>query len=425
MGITKEIAYFNAFYIKSADSNEHWHIEESRIKGGFNETPVDYGARAFLVDDKYGNERRENAMIFSGIYNSKTTVNDLNQFSIGASNTKAVDKANGSIQKLFAEDTALLILQEDKVNQAPVDKDFIFTAEGNPLSATSNVFIGSIIPYAGRYGIGTLPESFANKGNRKYFVDNKRNVVLRLSGGLGGGNGLTEISFYGMRDWFKDNLKNTTKAIGMYDNVHDQYVLHLEDSLNETNYTLAYDESSQGWSSFYTYYPEGGFTLNGTFYTLKNTNLWEQHATTSYNNFYGTGYTSSVELILNNQTSVIKHFQALNYEGTDGWSADNIKTEVDDSNYTDLGADIAKYDNAYFKNLDTNNLIGGSIFTKKENKYYSFLKNKSPIDENDILFGEQISGLKGAYLSLKLNTQGGETAKKELFAVSAEVTRSS
>lgn len=417
MGVTKEIAYFNAFYIKSSNASNDWHIEESRIKGGFNNTFMDFGVRAFVVDDEFARERRKNAMIYSGIFNSKTGVNNLNQFSIGASNTKAVDIANGGIQKLYAEDTSLIILQEDKVLRAPVDKDFIFTAEGQPLSTTSQVFIGSIIPYAGKYGISTNPESFAVKGTRKYFTDKKRGVVLRLSGGIGGGDGLTEISFYGMRDWFKDNLEGASKIVGMYDNIKDQYILHLE---GNTNYTLGFDESSNGWTSFYTYYPEAGFTLNNTFYTFKNTNIWKHYQTSNYNSFYGTQNESSVDLIINPQPSVIKTFHTLGYEGTAGWSASNIKTDLDDNNYTDLGSNIAAYDNSHDYDL-----VGGNIFNKKENKYKAFIENNSAIGEDEILFGKQVSGIKGAYTTLTLKTGSAESAKKELFAVSSEIVTSS
>lgn len=412
MSVTKEIAYFNAFYIKSSNASNDWHIEESRIKGGFNNTFMDFGVRAFVVDDEFTKERRKNAMIYSGIFNSKTGVNNLNQFSIGASNTKAVDIANGGIQKLYAEDTALIILQEDKVTQAPVDKDFIFTAEGKPLSTTSQVFIGSIIPYAGKYGISTNPESFAVKGTRKYFADKKRGVVLRLSR-----DGLTEISFYGMRDWFKDNLQGTSKIVGMYDNVKDQYILHLQ---GDTNYTLGFDESSSGWTSFYTYYPEAGFTLNNTFYTFKDTNIWKHYQTSSYNNFHGTQNESSVDLIINPQPSIIKTFHTLGYEGTTGWSASNIKTDLDNNAYTDLGSNIAAYDNSHDYDL-----IGGNIFNKKENKYKAFIENNSAIGEDEILFGKQVSGIKGAYTTLTLKTGSAESAKKELFAVSSEIVTSS
>lgn len=136
-------------------------------------------------------------MIYSGIFNSRTGVNNTNQFSIGESITKAVDSVHGSIQKLYAEDTNLLIFQENKVNGALIDKDAIFTAEGSSLSTTARVVIGQITPYLGEYGIGKNPESFAVFGFRKYFVDKDRGAVLRLSR-----DGLTEISSYGMRSFF-------------------------------------------------------------------------------------------------------------------------------------------------------------------------------------------------------------------------------
>jgi hypothetical protein len=78
-----------------------------------------------------------------------------------------------------------------------------------------------------------------------------------------------------------------------------------------------------------------------------------------------------------------------------------------------------------FKNLDTNNLIGGNIFNKKENKYFSIIKNNSSINENEILFGQEISGIKGMYTSLIFKTDTNATSKQELFAVSSEVAQSS
>jgi hypothetical protein len=70
-------------------------------------------------------------------------------------------------------------------------------------------------------------------------------------------------------------------------------------------------------------------------------------------------------------------------------------------------------------------LIGGNIFNKKQNKYYAFIKNASAIGEDEILFGEQISGIKGAYASVTLKTGAAVSNKKELFAVSSEVAQSS
>ena len=418
MSTTKEIGYFNSIFIKSDTfantndvANERYYIEEARIKGGFNETFMDLGVRAYAVNDDYSIIDRKNAMIYSGIYNSKTGVNETNQFPVGASITKAVDITDGSIQKLHAEDRELIILQEDKCNAAGINKDFIFTAEGQPISTSSKIVIGQVRTFLGVYGISLNPESFAVRGNRKYFTDKKRGVVLRLTR-----DGLTEISNYGMRDYFKDNLKSNTKLIGMYDHVKDQYILHLKETVN----TVGFDETSKGWTSFYSYYPENGFTLNNKLYTFHKGNIYTHYENTDYNVFYGEpAVASSVTAIMNTDTSVVKTFKTLGYEGTTGWFATDIKTDLDDAAHTDFAVNIAKYQ--YDFNTD---FILPSMFQKKENKYFSILQNASIAgQENEVLFGDQVTGLKGMYMHATLKTS--ENTKQELFTTLSEVVISS
>lgn len=181
--------------------NLNWFIEESRIRGGFNNVETDLGVKAYIVEEEPTQQHRFNSMIYSGIYNSRTGVNDTNQFSVAKDIVKSLDPANGSIQKLFAENTNMTILQESKVSSALIDKDAIYSAEGAPVQTTSNVVIGQIQPYLGEYGISRNPESFAYYGFQKYFADKDRGVILRLSR-----DGITEISQYGMIDYFRDNL---------------------------------------------------------------------------------------------------------------------------------------------------------------------------------------------------------------------------
>ncbi len=221
-GVRLTFSSLTPYALNTVSKNE-WHIEESRIKGGFNESAMDYGPKAYAVDKKYNRKHRENSMIYSGIFNSRTGVNNTNQFSIAESITKSVDLAYGSIQKLYAEDTNLLIFQENKVNGALIDKDAIFTAEGSSLSTTARVVIGQITPYLGEYGIGKNPESFAVFGFRKYFVDKDRGAVLRLSR-----DGLTEISSYGMRSFFRKHLAITSDIRGFFDIHSRSYVLNLK-----------------------------------------------------------------------------------------------------------------------------------------------------------------------------------------------------
>ena len=110
----------------ASEQAEDWSIEEARIRGGFNNTSVDYGAKAYLVEEEPAGYIRFNALIYSGIFNSRTGINNTNVFSTAQDIEKATDPANGSIQRLYAEDTNLFIFQEYKCSRALIDKDAIY-----------------------------------------------------------------------------------------------------------------------------------------------------------------------------------------------------------------------------------------------------------------------------------------------------------
>ena len=122
--------------------NYNYVIEESRIRGGFNNVSTDYGAKAYIVESNKNAVDRSNSLIYSGIYNSTTELNETNVFSVAESITKSVDPNFGSIQRIYSEDTNLLILQENKVSKALIDKDAIYSAEGGGSVTSSNLVIG-------------------------------------------------------------------------------------------------------------------------------------------------------------------------------------------------------------------------------------------------------------------------------------------
>jgi len=189
----------------------NWEIEEARIRGGFNNTIVDLGVKAYITQEENAAVTRPSSMIYSGIFNSRTGVNQTNQFPIGQDITKTADPHNGSIQRLFAEDNDLTVFQENKISRALIDKDAIYSAEGQGSLTSTPQVVGQIVPYVGNYGISNNPESFTYYGYRKYFTDKYRGVVLRLSR-----DGLTEISAYGMFDWFRDELADITQFNTVY-----------------------------------------------------------------------------------------------------------------------------------------------------------------------------------------------------------------
>ena len=194
---------------KISQTADNWYLEEGRIRGGFNNTSTGQGVRAYLDEPEPLQQKRINTLIYSGIYNSRTGINQTNVFSVGTDITKSLDPSHGSIQLTHAEDTNLIVFQENRIHRALIDKDVIYTTESGTQTQAGKAVIGQFVPYTGDYGISKNPESFAIYNYRKYFSDRNRNAIMRLSN-----DGLTEISNYGMLDWFRDNLaemkENTT-----------------------------------------------------------------------------------------------------------------------------------------------------------------------------------------------------------------------
>ena len=453
MATTLELKYFNTFWIKKIKSvvaanpqptapynnvprgysgvnADDWYIEESRIRGGYNNTTVDFGVKAYIAEDNPQQQNRINTMIYSGIFNSRTGVNNTNQFSVAEEITRSVDPANGSIQLLYAEDTNLIIFQEDKVSRALIDKDAIYSAEGSALTTSGRLVIGQIVPYAGEYGISKDPSSFAVYGYRKYFTDRKRNTVLRLTT-----NGaMVEISSYGMHDFFRDKLSalGTTRQnriVGAFDIHTKNYVLSIQNQDN-SYVTSNFDEDVQGWTSFYTYKPTYMLSLNSSFYSFYDGKLWLHHVqpeegVTGYGNYYGTVTDSTVKVILNSQPSVVKNFKTINYEGATGWQLDSMIASSSDATLPI---------NAYVAATSIDQLeqqIFSLNFKKKENKFFANLQqdltgNITP-QPGEVLWGSDISGIKGFWSTvvMKLNNTTYYNIKKELFAVSSNAVESS
>ena len=197
-------------------STQNFYTEEMYIRGGFNNNSMSYGVRAYLDEEEPLQQHRFNTLIYSGIFNSRTGINRTNEFPVGSNLTRSANPQYGSIQKIYADENDVVVLQENKCSRALIDKNAIYNAEGGGSVTSQRQVLGEIVPYAGEFGISKNPESFAVYAFRKYFIDRNRNAVLRLSG-----NGITEISEYGMRDFFRDNLAT------LNDNYTNEYTQDL------------------------------------------------------------------------------------------------------------------------------------------------------------------------------------------------------
>jgi hypothetical protein len=333
-------------------------VESDRIRDDYNAPRITNGVRvSAVIEESYQEDHLKSRLIFSGIYNSKTNLNRLNEFIIAEPITKDLNPEYGSIQKLHARDTDLIALCEDRIVKILANKDALFNADGNPqLTATNRVLGQAIIPATfGAYGISKNPESFVDFTYRAYFTDKSRGKVLRLSM-----DGLTEISEYGMKDYFKDTLATETGLVlGTYDENTGQYNITFENQAE----TVSFSEGVKGWPSFKSFLPESGISLNNVYYTFKNGKLYS-HTNSSRNRFYDASTASSlIRFILNDSPANIKNFRTLNYHGSEGWIVNSILTDQQDG----FILSFVEKENVYYNYISALTENAGSLDAKALN----------------------------------------------------------
>ena len=400
-GLTANKIYIAEYlYTDNAEYTLNWYncfsfgngVESNRIKDNYNLPYMANGVKVSTVledEEDYQEEHRKYGLIYSGIYNGIGSVNSLNQFIAGEKTTKEINPVYGSIQKLYSRDSDLIALCENKVLQIYANKDALFNADGNVNLTATNKVLGQVRPFTGEYGISKNPESFASESYRAYFTDKVRGAVLRLSK-----DGLTPISAAGMKDYFKDNLKENNKLIGSYDDRKNEYNI----TLPTTNTTVSYKEDVRGWVSFKSFVPENGVSCSNNYYTLKEGELYKHHdASVDRNTFYDSFVNSSLEVVLNEGPEFVKTFRTLSYEGSQGkiqgiTTQDDIEVSAGQTAASDYDLYNAVIKDGWFvSSIETDKHIGSlNEFIDKENKWFNYIRRNDGAVENDNGYFENI-----------------------------------
>ena len=377
-------------------------VESDTIKDDFNNKELfpylaagkASGFKASLPTTKFEQTVKANQIIFSELYNEKNNTNRINEFLLAKDITKTINPDYGSIQKLFSRNNDLLAFCEEKVVRILSQKDALFNADGNMQLTSTNKVLGQSIPFKADYGISKNPESFAYDAYKAYFVDRSRGAVLRLSN-----DGITVISDYGMKDWFRDHLKSSEVVIGSFDGRKNEYnvTLHeiIHSGITKAVNTISFSEPVNGWTSFKSFIQESGYTIANDYYTAKKGKSYLHHAETPTRNvFYNVKYNSSITPLFNDDASSVKSFRYISYEGSQA----KINEFLDDNEYYNLNSK----DGWSVEHVKTD-LQEGAIkeFINKEGKWFNYIKGESTLFTNF----NQGSGLRNVDLS-EFSVQG-------------------
>jgi hypothetical protein len=350
-------------------------VESDRIRDDFNAPQIDNGNRVSSTFLEYGKETIGSGIIYSGLYNSISSVNNLNEFNMAEKITKSLNPAYGSIQALKTRDTDVVVFTEDKVLKVLSNKDAVFNADGNAQLTATNRVLGQAIPFVGDYGISKNPESLASDQYRIYFADKQRGAILRLSN-----DGLTPISNVGMRGYFREHLKLCDTIIGNFDIVNGEYNVTLNIATNNQTaedqpITASFNEGSKGWISFKSFIPTSGASVNGKYFTTYDNGVYEHYSNNvNRNTFYGQSLVpSEIEVVFNDMPGIVKSFKTINYEGSQA-KIDQFTSVVQDGNtwtdgeYYNLAAKNGWYVDQFNTDLQEGQVVE---FIEKENKWFN------------------------------------------------------
>lgn len=381
----------------------------------FFSSQVNSNGRSSIVDQNSKETYFPVTQRFGGEYQSGTNINQINRFYF--ENQDTYDRGNGDIMKLFIEGRYQYVFHKYDVGVVPILTQIVKDVSGNPLEANSDILLNKITyPYKGKFGIGDCPESFAFGKNAKYFFDNNKGVVCRLSQ-----DGIIALSvLYEMNSFFVPKgpsfrkelnngvvptgqvYKGNPAVYGVFDSFTNKYIIALEridryhfstDSnpyFHQDPFTLAFLETrneSEGFESQYTYYPEMMACLDNLLVTWSGGKTY-RHDSDNYCNFYGVQYPASITAIFNDHMRQKKTWQNISITSNIVWICDSITTELISHN-----------------NIYQQSTLLGDEFKRLEGEYNASFKQdtESP--------GGKINGspLKGKYIIIRVTLPLGES----------------
>jgi len=160
------------------------------------------------------------------------------------------------------------------------------------------------------------------------------------------------------------------------------------------NYTVTYSESSQGFPSFYSYFPDMMIGMNNYLYSFKGGDLYRHNTNETRNNYYDVQYSSTITSVINEQPLENKLFKTIMLESDSAWSG------------------------TFISDQQTTGSISADWFVQKEGAWFAFMRNTgaTPAGENEY----PLRSLNGISSSTSVNS-AAPTAVEVNFNVNTSI----
>lgn len=313
----------NTYYLPDENFYASYHTNESNVVKYYSE-PLD-----FVETDKWINR----------VYYSEVKVNNETTDSwqvYKTNNFYDVEGNYGNINALVAFQGNLYYIQERGFGILYVNPMTAVTSDNNVPVVLG---LGSTIQRHNyiKLDVGTMHQwSVFRSPDSIAFIDSRHKSMYLFNG-----QSLEPVSdTKGQRNFFikrfhpelilRDNPIINKGVHTTYDYYHKEYIItfnnydhHVDDPHNE-QFTIAYSEPIQAFSSLYTFNPKIYFNNNRYILSFDElTNSFYVHNVGDYATFYGTLNESSIKLIVNDNPKKTKIFDSIS------WDTESIKDNVE------------------------------------------------------------------------------------------------
>lgn len=292
-----------------------------------------------------------------------------------------VNTANAQVESVGS---ILLAIGERESFSIYVNRATLESLNGDTQVTLSDKVLGSFNTLLGSHG--TLnPESVCVDRGRVYFWDANDGSWVRY-----GRDGLTEVSYNKMRNWFRgigELLINTYHTstppliIADFDSYNQELVIFMNHSTLPSTYNgydtykgAMFSEIDTRWKSIHSYAPERFARLKNKFISFKNGSLFIHESNSAYSTFYSTKYDVEIEPVANILPKDMKSHQYIRVTSTHGWSVERF---------------LSEYRGGKSKQQSS---LALTSFEEKEDHFYSAILNdaNTPNESNGIITGDKM-----------------------------------
>jgi hypothetical protein len=328
---------------------------------------------------------------FGGEIVEESFVNQINRFK--DADQKIFPSEYGRIRNVVATanaqvesvGTILLAIGERETFSIYVNRTTLEDLSGRTQVTLSDKRLGSYNTLLGSHGTFN-PESVSVHRGRVWYWDAINGTWVRY-----GRDGLTAISKYKMRNWFKElgklmmneyNTDDVPMAISGFDPFHESLVTyqnHTDLPATFRDYTTykgaIFSEDDTRWKSIHSLSPEMFGKMNDEFISFKAGGVYTHETNSLYSTFYGTKYDVKIEPVFNGPLPKdVKSWQTFATVSSHKWSVERF---------------LSEYRGAKTKQQSVLTL---AEMIEKEDGYYAPIKNdqNTPVVSSPLIEGNKM-----------------------------------